>query len=163
MRTAFTVLVLLATPITVTAAAPHIVILYSGDDQIVISDWGENHRLMASLSDEPVNEDLTITGDRTEYLNVALFWFPKWRDYPTPEDLNPIQGDQFGRLHLGDPPILVLEGQPARYVGVDGVRMLEQHGVVTRKSRGRLLYVVLAIGVVAVMWLWRGLRKERKP
>jgi hypothetical protein len=130
------ILILAISATTVSAAAPHIM-LFQGellDRPIAMSDWQENHIVMGSLSEEGAAKDEVLT-DR-QYIDVALFWGPKWFEYKTSggsvNALTHAQANQKARLYLarGDSaPVLVFEGKAPRYVGPEGVRVLTQHGV----------------------------------
>ena len=121
---------------TVSAAAPHIMLIQGSllDRPVLMADWQENHAVMSSLGEEgsAKHEDLTTR----DYLDIALFWGPKWLEYKTKGGsigaLTQEKANQKARFYLarGDsPPVLVFEGKAPRYVGSEGVRVLVEHGV----------------------------------
>jgi hypothetical protein len=135
---------------------------------VVISNWEENHRLIASLRDEPVKTE-ELSG--REYLDVALFWRPQWSNgYNSQRNLEaitPDQADQRGRLYLANEDsaaVLALDGGRARALGPDGVDVLTQHGVpvkAQRRSRSAMWLVagigsILLAGFIALMFRKRG-------
>lgn len=133
------ILILAVSATTVSAAAPQIM-LFKGsllDRPVAMADWKENHTVMASLSEEGTAKD-EVLKDR-QYIDVALFWGPKWLEYKanggSVSGLTPEQANQQARLYVargGSAPILVFEGKVPRYVGPEGVRVLEQHGLPVR-------------------------------
>jgi hypothetical protein len=135
----FAILFLTIQATTVSAAAPHIMLLQGSllDRPVVMADWQENHTIMRSLREEAAVKDEELAA--RPYLDVSLFWGPKWLDYKTQggsvETLSHEQANQKARLYLarGDsPPLLVFQGKAPRSVGPEGVRVLIQHGIPVR-------------------------------
>lgn len=164
---------------TVSAAAPHIMLIQGSslEKPIVMSDWQQNHQVMTSLSEEGAasQEDLTTR----DYLDISMFWGPEWLEYKTTggslDLLTQEKANQRARLYLarGDsPPILVVEGKAPRYVGSEGVRVLAQNGVsvfmTTQETRAnsddsKWFYIaVTSILLCAVMSLL-AIRMKRFP
>jgi len=159
----------------VNAAAPHIMLFQGSrlERPIVMADWQENHTVMGSLSEESAVKDRQIT--EREYLDVSLFWGPKWIEYKnrgwSVDALTQEQANQKARLYLasGDsPPILVFEGKAPRYVGPDGVQLLLKHGVPVTAVQGRQnsslrVPVVIASTLALAGLVLMLIRRRRRP
>lgn len=160
---------------TAVAAAPHIIVI-KGDSlshPLILSDWNQNHRFMASFVDGEIvkSEDLK---DRP-YLELSLFWGPEWQNYVKAghslNDLNPTRGNQQGRLYLATStsgPAVSLNGLFGRKLNEDGINFLAQQGIpnvtsnrfTSPRAIGRLILISVSLVCVVALFLYFRNRKS---
>ena len=161
---------------TAVAAAPHIIVI-TGDSlshPVVLSDWNQNNRFMASFVDGEIIKSENLK-DRP-YLEVSLFWGSEWQNYVKAghslSDLNPTRGNQQGRLYLATnraPAAVSLNGLFARKLNDDGISVLAQQGihvasnsVTSPRSIGRVI-VISSLSLVCIVVLFLYFTRNRHP